>query len=120
MGLVRDSWRKSYRHSPLTGSAKAPVYGAFIVCWMDHLLAKSRVVVARPDTDWADGVIGWACVEQEPDRFLTHYCFTKAPFRRQGVMRSLLESCEPRGELVFTSLVPPFSDHLRNLGYAHD
>lgn len=119
MGLVRDSWRRSYRASPLAASAKPPVYGAFIVCWMDHMLARGRVRVARP-MDWQDGVISWACAEQEPTRFAVHYCFTKAPFRRNGVMRALLESFEPHGELVFTSLVPPFSDHLRNLGYAHD
>ena len=117
--ILRDSWRKSYRLSPRTAKWCDEPYAIFISDLMDRLLARSRVVVARP-TDWSEGVLGWVAAEQQPTQIVVHYAYVLDAHRKQGLMKALIASLEPKGKLVFSSLRPPFSAALQKLGFVFD
>lgn len=102
LDLVRDSWRKSYRHSPGTYNWPQAAYDTWISTRLDELLSRCRVTVARPE-DWSDGVLAWVASEQSADRYTLHWAFCKAPFRRTGLVAGLVAAQEPRGALVYAA-----------------
>jgi hypothetical protein len=114
--FVKDSWRKSYRHSPLTGKWPSQAYAVWIADHMERLLKRSKVIVARP-VGWQDGVTGWLAYEQLPGLFCAHYAFVRPLFRQQGVLTELVNSAEPSGEKVFSSLRLPYCLALERLGF---
>lgn len=115
--FIRDSWRKSYRESPRTCRWPTEAYAVWISAEMDRLLQRSEVRVARPG-DWPEGIVGWVAAEQQPEAFVVHYAFVKPLFRRHGVLTRLVESFGPEGALVFSALRPPFSNYLKQRGFA--
>lgn len=115
--FIRDSWRRSYRDSPRTGKWPPEAYSVWVAPHMDALLARSQVRVARP-ADWPEGVIAWVAAEQTPEAFVLHYAFTKPLFRSAGVMTALVQSLEPKGARLFSQLRPPFTDLLKQSGFA--
>jgi hypothetical protein len=118
LDLVKDSWRKSFKNSPLTAKWPAAAYAPFIAAHMDRVLPRCVIRVARPET-WDEGVLGWVAAEQLPDVFVLHWAWCRDEFRRQRVLSRLVQSFEPRGQRVFTHLRPPFSDCLKrpSLGF---
>lgn len=117
--LIRDSWRRSYRASPGTASWPDTAYDAWISTRLDTLLPRCRITVAR-HIDSPDGLIGWLASEQTPSAFVAHYSWVAKPFRGAGVLRSLVEHQGPSGELVISTLRPPFSNAFKALGFRFD
>ena len=116
MDFVRDSLRRSYRDSPRTARWPNEAFALWIADYMDQTLPRCRIHVARP-VDWDQGIIGWVAAEQQEDRFVVRYTFVRTMFRKQGVMTALINSMEPKGELIFSSLRPPFSEALKRSGF---
>lgn len=116
---IYDTWMRGYRESPRTCKWPLEVYRTYQRAVVDRLIARSIVVVARPD-DWAEGILGWMCAEQMPDRFVVHFAATKPHERRKGVFWSLVEHMQPTGILCFSHLRPPYTETLRKRGYVHD
>jgi hypothetical protein len=116
---VYDTWLKGYRESPRMHSWPSEVYATYQRAVIDRLLKRSQLVVARP-ADWAEGIYGWACCEQQAGRFIVHFGSTKQPFRRNGVFWTLVDSLEPQGQRVFSHLRPPYTETLNKRGYTFD
>lgn len=116
-----DTWIRGYRESPRTCRWPLEVYTTYQRAVIDRLLSRDRVqlVVARPD-DWPEGIEGWLCAEQLPDRFVVHFGATKPHLRRQGRLTALLAHFRPTGALVFSHLRPPYTDTLKHRGFVHD
>ena len=119
LALVRDSWRRSYRDSPGTVKWPDAAYDAWISARQATLLPLCRVSVARHESS-PDGVIGWLATQQQPGRYIAHYAWVAKPFRGEGVLRSLVNHQQPYGELVISTLRPPFSDAFQHLGFRFD
>lgn len=116
---VYDTWIKGYRESPRTCRWPLEVYQTYQRAVIERLLVRSSLIVARPD-DWPEGIDGWLCAEQQPDRFVVHFGATKPHLRGQGVLTSLLTHAGPTGRLVFSHLRPPYTETLKRRGYVHD
>ena len=80
---VLDSWRRSLdrraRRSRSTHAAADEDREA--------LADTQRVVVA----DDGPAILGWCCFTSLPSGPIVHYVYTRAPHRRQGIARQLLE-----------------------------
>jgi hypothetical protein len=116
--LVLNSWLESYRKAPSSHRLPSGVYYTRMRRTAERLLSHSDVKIARPP-DWPEGVLGWLCAEQCEGVFVLHYGFVKAFYRRNGLGKALVDAFDPRGRKVFTHLRPPYTDHLRNLGFSH-
>lgn len=123
---VFDSWMRSYRDSPRTHKLEQEVYDDHMQARIERLLARSIVLVARPD-DWPEGILGWACVEPGDGTMTIHYGYTKNRLRGQGIFWTLVHhaqgsnsaATDPSVERYFTHLRPPFSNTLIKNGYVH-
>ncbi len=120
---VFDSWKRSYRESPRGLDLLRlgeDVYGDHMQATIERLLERGEVRIARPD-GWAEGILAWVCTEQQPDVFAVHYGFAKRRARKRATGESLfwalISMAEPRGELVFTHLRPPYTATLTDHGY---
>jgi len=118
--FVFHSWLRSYRASPLTYEWPSGPYELWAQRMIERTIGRprARVDVARPE-DWPEGIVGWACTEQQPGEFIIHYGFTKRRLRRTGIFWGLIESLKPEGRLVFAHLRQPYTDTLLTHGYKH-
>lgn len=121
--FIFHSWLQSYRRSPATHAMADYPYYLTQQKTAERLVARSRVAVVRP-VDWPEGVIGWVCAEQQDSAFVLHYGYVKGRYRATrtrgpSFFWGLVESMEPRGELLFTHLRPPFTNTLTKHGYSH-
>jgi len=59
---------------------------------IDNALSKSEVAVAcfKDDPNFIYGYVVYKHIK--PDVLIVHYAYTKAPFRKYGVLKSILES----------------------------
>jgi hypothetical protein len=126
MAHVYDTWLKGYRDSPRACKWPLEVYQVYQRAKIGALLARSKLVVARPE-DWPEGIYGWLCAESKPSRFVIHFGVTKPQYRKLGVFWKLVESLRPEepqareGQaLVFSHLRPPFVETLKRHGYVFD
>tara|TARA_R110000824_G_scaffold161124_1_gene336257 strand:+ start:1559 stop:2050 length:492 start_codon:yes stop_codon:yes gene_type:complete len=83
------------------------------------LLASSVTLVAVGDSiDSAGDIYSFMCGERSSSGLVIHYCYTKAPFRKFGIAKSLLETFEYNpGELITHSYRPYIAKDLRRRGY---
>lgn len=88
LAFIRNSWLRSYHeHGPLN-HVPNDVFFADAGHWgvVDRCLRGSATLVAYPLHD-SDSILGWACAGPS----VLHYTYVKAPFRRLGIARALLE-----------------------------
>lgn len=116
--FVLNSWLMSYRRAPGSHHLPNGVYFRRMRRVAERILSHSDTKVARP-LDWPEGVLGWLCAEQCDGVFAVHYGFVKVFYRKRGLGKALIDAFAPTGRLVFTHLRPPYTDHLRNLGFTH-
>ena len=118
---VFDTWKRSYRLSPRTAQWAPEAYDAFQQRAIERILPRSIVFVARPE-GWAEGILGWACVEFARDAFVLHYGYTKKRLRGQGIFWTLVRHAQGDTEherMVFTHLRPPYTNTLAKHGFVH-
>ena len=84
-----------------------------------ELLSSAITLVAVGDSvDSSGDIYSFMCGERFPSGLVVHYCYTKAPFRKFGIAKALLETFEyKQGELLTLSYRPYIAKDLRRRGY---
>jgi hypothetical protein len=118
---VFRSWKRSYRESRRAHEWPLEVYDAYMQRLIEHLLARSRVLVARPE-GWPEGILGWACAQQADDAFVLHYAYVKRRARARttggdSLLWALVEAMAPRGKLLYSHRRAPYTFALDGHGY---
>ncbi len=95
--LIRDMWKKSYRHSPFAAPMQQSRFYAGWLPVMDAILDRSRVTVLCPADSPEATVYGWmadeAPTEEQPEHLLHYVCVYDAKDRSLsglGYARQLL------------------------------
>jgi len=101
ISFIYSSWLKSYA-AQNKDQPKITVYKMHREV-VSRLLEDGITLVACME-DNPDQVLGWLCAQRIPKFLILHYCYVKAPFRRFGLARSLVDAFEYRsGEPVALS-----------------
>lgn len=125
-GLVFGAWKASYRESPFGLTLPDEVYIDHMQAKIERLLARSRVLVARPE-GWPEGVLSWVCaqhvVDEGKDIFAVHYAYTRRRMRRRATGESLCWALIAKlaikaDRCVFTCTRPPYSHTFTKRGFA--
>ena len=99
--FIYSSWLKSYA-AQNKDQPKITLYEMHREV-ATRLLESSITLVACMEDD-PDQVLSWLCAQRIPKFLIVHYCYTKAPFRRFGLARSLLGAFDYRpGEPIVIS-----------------
>lgn len=88
IGLVLDSWFKSYRTSDWAGTIPNHLYVPTMREMVGGLVARGAKILAAVV---AGRVLGWVCYETSSrNEAVLHFCYVKDPFRRRGLGKTLL------------------------------
>ena len=99
--FIYSSWLKSYA-AQNKDQPKLTIYEMHREV-VSRLLESSITLVACMEED-PDQVLSWICAQRIPKFLVVHYCYTKAPFRKFGLARTLLNAFEYRpGEPIVIS-----------------
>ena len=99
--FIYSSWLKSYA-AQNKDQPKLTLYEMHREV-VSRLLEDSITLVACMEDD-PDQVLGWLCAQRIPKFLVVHYCYTKAPFRRFGLARTLLNAFDYKpGEPIVIS-----------------
>lgn len=101
--FVISSWLKSYNAwlKPVEREAGYWQAHKYVIA---ALLERATLYIAASDHN-DDIIYGWACLE-DGDPAVIHYVYVKAPYRRAGIARSLLEP-HCNGSVVMTHVTKP-------------
>lgn len=101
ISFIYSSWLKSYA-AQNKDQPKITVYKMHRKV-VQRLLEDGITLVACMEDD-PDQVLGWLCAQRIPKFLVVHYCYVKAPYRRFGLARALIDAFEYRpGEPVAVS-----------------
>lgn len=117
--FIYSTWLKSY--SGQNKGTPKRVTHEFEERKILGLLAKSITLVAVGDSQSSSGdIYGFICGKRLPDgQLLIHYSYTKAPFRRFGIARGLLDAFDYNpGELITHSYKGYIMKDLRRSGFS--
>lgn len=101
LAFVFSTWLNNFHHSSrFAKRINRRVFFAAHHLVIERLLARgAEVTIAHPPGD-PGVIVGYLCVEHVPEGFgvagvevpetVLHFAYTKGPFRRMGVMRTLL------------------------------
>lgn len=127
MPFVLDTWARSFRKAPRNRRMPTKAFHAWNRPRMQKALRNAHVLVAR-DPDNQTFIYGWIAVEfradQAGDLFVTHYCYVRQPFQRQGVATRLLTRAiqtiaDPECEPVYTHQSVKFVDeYMQRCGFS--
>lgn len=117
--LIYASWLEGFRRAPMHARRATAEYYAHQHPAITEMLARSKVLVARPH-NWDEGVVAWAVGEQRREGFVLHAAYTKQVCRRQGLARRLVEAMDPRGPMLFSAYRPPYTRWLEPLGFKYE
>lgn len=94
MKFVLDSWMASFRTSPWAGSVANNLYHDVYRASIQQLLDRGAKVMVVRNAVNRDMIIGWICFELTGSKgeLVIHYAYTKPPYRKQGVYRSLVST----------------------------
>ncbi len=99
--FVTNSWLKSLRAGGLfTQGVPNDIYYQMHHKLLETLIPRSLLVVLC-NLDDPDQIIGWACVEREPQILMLHYVYVKHSLRRNGFMNLLLDEVLKREDVRF-------------------
>jgi len=99
--LIYSSWLKSYA-AQNKDQPKLTIYEMHREI-VSRLLESSITLVACMEND-PDQVLAWLCAQRIPKFLIVHYCYTKAPFRKFGLARTLLNAFDyQKGEPIVIS-----------------
>jgi GNAT superfamily N-acetyltransferase len=82
---VLNSLVKSYGESPFAQSLPKSVYRAGHSRLAEHLIARSRVLIACDPSDTGT-ILGWCATEGD----ILHFCYVRSAVRRRGIAKKLL------------------------------
>jgi hypothetical protein len=99
--FIYSSWLKSYA-AQNKDQPKLTIYEMHREV-VSRLLESGITLVACMEDD-PDQVLAWLCGQRIPKFLIVHYCYTKAPFRKFGLARTLLNAFDYRqGEPIVIS-----------------
>ena len=99
--FIYSSWLKSYA-AQNKDQPKITVYEMHREV-VSRLLEGAITLVACME-DTPDQVLSWVCAQRTSKFLVVHYCYTKAPFRRFGLARTLLNAFDyKQGEPIVIS-----------------
>lgn len=91
IAFVTNSWLKSMRAGGMfTSGVPNDIYYQMHHKLLETLIPRSLLLVLC-NMDDPDQIIGWACVERQPQILMLHYVYVKHSLRKQGFMKLLLE-----------------------------
>lgn len=105
--FIATSWTQSYWASPINKYVRRGVYVQGMRNRIASILDRSQVLIARPDDDWREGILGYVVYQPGPQGVI-HWWLVKKAWRRQGIGRALLE-----GALAVAGPDPTYSHHPR-------
>jgi len=101
ISFIYSSWLKSYA-AQNKDQPKITVYKMHRE--VARRLLEDGITLVACMEDNPDQVLGWLCAQRIPKFLVIHYCYVKAPFRRFGLARALVDAFEYRpGEPVALS-----------------
>jgi len=102
LSFVLDSWSRSWRVSEYAGTTPNHLFTSTHRELVGGLIARgAKITVA----DFGGRILGWVCYEHKaPDDTVLEFCYTKDPFRRRGLGRSLVDYAigDRQGKVFFT------------------
>lgn len=105
--FVLDSWSRSWRVSEWAGTVPNHLAASVLRELVGGLIARgAKITVA----DFGGRILGWVCYEHKAnDITVLHYCYTKDPYRRRGLGRSLIDYAigGREGKVLFTHKTRP-------------
>lgn len=106
IGLVLDSWFKSFRTSDWAGVIPNHLYVATMREMVGGLVARGAKLTAAVV---GTRVLGWSCTERKESAdaathtAIVHFVYVKDPFRRRGIARELIgQATETAAEVLYT------------------
>jgi ribosomal protein S18 acetylase RimI-like enzyme len=99
VGLLLDSWSKSFRDSPYAGVIRNDQYFGQMKLLIGGLIARGAKVLCAAV---GDRVVGWVCYEHKQDSAALHYVYVKGTFRRQGLGRELVHRADLGDRFFYT------------------
>jgi len=96
LNYVTDSWRRSYEHSPWSGTMPTRTYIEAYNSTLRHLLAVPTTLISIVCTETAEEldenfIIGYIVYDLDGYKQpVVHYMYVKEPFRKKGIGKELL------------------------------
>jgi len=101
--FIYKSWVQSYQgqNKDIPKKAVARMHKTVV----KRLLAESTTVVACGDTpETENDIYSWLTARRTEKFLVVHFCYTKAPFRKWGLLKSLMKVFEyNQGEAILAS-----------------
>lgn len=88
--FIFNSWLEGYRNSEFADHVPNEIYFNSHKALIVKVMAKAQVMVAANSED-PDQIFGYIVFEND-NWFITHFMYTKKPFRRLGVGLGLLQN----------------------------
>ena len=112
MSFILNSWLKSYRNSEFAKDLANPVYFENHSKIIQHLLAKSNVIIACNPEELTQ-IYGYSVFEQYESVTILHYIYVKFPYRKFGIAKNLFSFAQPDPkEFTLISHIPRNLDKL--------
>lgn len=119
MGLVYDSWLKSYRDGSrdMGAEMRRGDYFSLQRKRIQRLLASGSSVVVVAVEQAPSVICAWACLDLAPQVF--HYVYTVAEHRRHGYARQLIGERSICTHLTDSRLADSFAAWKRRVGFRY-
>lgn len=102
LDFIYNSWIKSSRETnPMWRGVPKSIYCPQIEKRIKALLDKSSTKILIYG-DSSGLILSYLFYEELPNGNIYHYAYTKGKFRKQGVMKSLIEESKPKGISLYT------------------
>lgn len=107
--FIFDSWLRSWRDLPWSGTIPNNLYADTQRSCIEQLLARgARIEVAHPEGR-DDHILGWACTEVTRDGFaVLHYLYVKDPYITLSIDDQLVARAEGKTPGFYTHRNPRF------------
>lgn len=101
VSFIYSSWLRSYA-SQNKDQPKLMIYDLHRE--VVSMLLETAITLVACMKDDENHILGWMCAQRIPKFLVLHYCYTKDPFRKLGIARTLLNAFEyARGEPIVIS-----------------
>lgn len=90
--LVLESWTGTWQRSPWAGTVRNDRFEVEHHATVAGLLQRGAKLLCLVNAARPSQVLSWLCVEQRRAETVVHFAFTKKPYRRRGLLKTLLRS----------------------------
>lgn len=102
--LVLESWTGTWQRSPWAGTVRNDRFEVEHHATVAGLLQRGAKLLCLVNAARPSQVLSWLCYEQRRGEVVAHFGFTKRPYRRRGLLKTLLRSlgCNEQSVIPYT------------------